>query len=221
MINVLIADDHSIVRLGMKQVLCSLPGAMVITEAKTFDEAIFLIEAQPFHLLILDINMPGGNNRQMIDAVKLRQPAARILIFSAYDEILYALNYIQAGADGYIEKNSPDEEIRAAVNAVLAGEKYISRAVRELLIGKFTGQQEHHNNPFTVLSPREIEVMDLITKGLPLIKIAEMLHLQLTTVSTYKTRIFEKVGVKNVIALIEKAQMYRVTNHLAAAAGKF
>lgn len=81
------------------------------------------------------------------------------------------------------------------------------------MIGKFTGQQELRNNPFTVLSPREIEVMNLITKGLPLIKIAEMLHLQLTTVSTYKTRIFEKVGVKNVIALIEKAQMYQVTSH--------
>lgn len=212
---ILIADDHSIVRLGTKQVLCSMPDAMAITEARTFDEAIFLIEAQPFDLLILDINMPGGNNRQMIDAVKLRQPGVRILIFSAYDEILYALNYLQAGADGYIEKNSPDEDFRAAINTVLAGEKYISRAVRELLIGKFTGQQEHRNNPFTVLSPREIEVMNLITKGLPLIKIAEMLHLQLTTVSTYKTRIFEKVGVKNVIALIEKAQMYKASSHLA------
>ncbi|HWV65105.1 response regulator transcription factor [Chitinophaga sp.] len=212
---ILIADDHSIVRLGTKQVLCSMPDAMLITEAKTFDEAIFLIEGQSFDLLILDINMPGGNNRQMIDAVKLRQPGIRILIFSAYDEILYALNYLQAGADGYIEKNSPDEDFRTAINTVLMGEKYISRAVRELLIGKFTGQQEHRNNPFTVLSPREIEVMNLITKGLPLIKIAEILHLQLTTVSTYKTRIFEKVGVKNVIALIEKAQMYKTTSHLA------
>lgn len=213
MINVLIADDHSIVRLGMKQIICSLPGAMLITEAKTFDEAIFLIEAQPFDLLILDINMPGGNNRQMIDAVKLRQPGIRILVFSAYDEILYALNYLQAGADGYIEKNSPDEEFRTAINAVLMGEKHISRAVREQLIGKFTGQQEHQQNPFSVLSPREIEVMNLLTKGLPLIKIAEILHLQLTTISTYKTRIFEKMGVKNVIALIEKAQMYQVANH--------
>ncbi|MDR6571129.1 MULTISPECIES: response regulator [Chitinophaga] len=213
MINILIADDHSIVRLGMKQIICSLPGAMLVTEARTFDEAIFLMEAQNFDLMILDINMPGGNNRQMIDAVKLRQPGIRILVFSAYDEILYALNYIQAGADGYIEKNSPDEEFRIAINAVLKGEKYISRAVRDLLIGKFTGQQERSNNPFSVLSPREIEVMNLLTKGLPLIKIAEILHLQLTTVSTYKTRIFEKVGVKNVIALIEKAQMYQVATH--------
>ncbi|WP_436489124.1 response regulator [Chitinophaga sp. ARDCPP14] len=211
--NVLIADDHSIVRLGMKQIICSLPGAMLVTEAKTFDEAIFLIEAQNIDLLILDINMPGGNNRQMIYAVKLRQPGIKILVFSAYDEILYALNYLQAGADGYIEKNSPDEEFRVAINAILSGEKYISRAVREQLIGKFTGQQEHSSNPFSVLSPREIEVMNLLTKGLPLIKIAETLHLQLTTVSTYKTRIFEKVGVKNVIALIEKAQMYQVTSH--------
>ncbi|MBS0028326.1 response regulator [Chitinophaga sp. 22321] len=209
--NVLIADDHAIVRLGMKQIICSLPGAMIVTDAKTFDEAISLIEAQAFDLLILDINMPGGNNLQMIYAVKLRQPGIRILVFSAYDEILHALNYIKAGADGYIEKNSPDEEFKTAINAVLTGEKYISKAVREQLIGKFTGQQEHHTNPFTVLSPREIEVMNLLAKGLPLIKIAEILHLQLTTVSTYKTRIFEKVGVTNVIALMEKAQMHQVT----------
>lgn len=209
--NVLIADDHAIVRLGMKQIICSLPGAMIVTDAKTFDEAISLIEAQAFDLLILDINMPGGNNLQMIYAVKLRQPGIRILVFSAYDEILHALNYIKAGADGYIEKNSPDEEFKTAINAVLTGEKYISKAVREQLIGKFTGQQEHHSNPFTVLSPREIEVMNLLAKGLPLIKIAEILHLQLTTVSTYKTRIFEKVGVTNVIALMEKAQMHQVT----------
>lgn len=213
MINVLIADDHSIVRLGMKQIVCSLPGVMLVKEANTFDDVISLIENQHFDLLILDINMPGGNSRQMIYAVKLRQPNIRILVFSAYDEMLYALNYLQAGADGYIEKNSPDEAFKAAINAVLTGEKYISRAIREQLIGKFTGQQEHHANPFSVLSPREIEVMNLLTKGLPLIKIAEILHLQLTTVSTYKTRIFEKVGVKNVVALMEKAQMHQVTNH--------
>ncbi|HVI45857.1 MAG TPA: response regulator transcription factor [Chitinophaga sp.] len=213
MINVLIADDHSIVRLGMKQIICSLPGAMLVTEAKTFDEAISHLESRPFNLLILDINMPGGNNRQMIDAVKLRQPGIRILVFSAHDEILYALNYLQAGADGYIEKNSPDEDFRTAINTVLTGEKYISKAVRDQLIGKFTGQQERHANPFIGLSARELEVMNLLTKGIPLIKIAEMLHLQLTTVSTYKTRIFEKVGVKNVIALIEKAQLYQVSTH--------
>ena len=211
--NVLIADDHAIVRLGMKQIICSLPVAISVAEAKTFDEAISLIEAHTFDLLILDINMPGGNNLQMIYAVKLRQPAIRILVFSAYDEILHALNYLKAGADGYIEKNSPDEEFRVAINAVLTGEKYISKAVREQLIGKLTGQQEHHSNPFAVLSPREIEVMNLLTKGHPLIKIAEILHLQLTTVSTYKTRIFEKVGVSNMIALMEKAQMYQVTSH--------
>jgi DNA-binding NarL/FixJ family response regulator len=218
--NVLIADDHSIVRLGMKQIICSLPGAMVVTEAKTFDEAISLLENQPFDLLILDINMPGGNNRQMIQAVKLRQQSVRILVFSAYEEEMYALSYIQAGADGYIEKNSPDEEIRTALTTLLAGEKYLSKVVRDQLINKFMGQQEHHNNPFSVLSAREVEVMNLLTKGLPLVRIAEILHLQLTTVSTYKTRIFEKVGVKNVIALVEKAQMYQATNSPAEVAAK-
>ena len=83
MIHVLIADDHSIVRLGIKQIICSLPGNMHVTEARTFDETISFIEAQHYDLLILDINMPGGNNRQMIDAVKLRLPDVRILVCSA------------------------------------------------------------------------------------------------------------------------------------------
>ncbi|MGN7824115.1 response regulator [Chitinophaga sp. 22536] len=213
MIHVLIADDHSIVRLGIKQIICSLPGNMHVTEAKTFDETISFIEQQHFDLLVLDINMPGGNNLQMIQAVKLRQPDVRILICSAYEEIMYALGYLQTGADGYIEKNSPDDDFKTAINSVLAGEKYISRAVREQLINKYTKHQDHRPNPFSVLSGREVEVMNLLTKGLPLIKIAEILHLQLTTVSTYKARIFEKTGVKNVIALVEKAQMYQVTSH--------
>lgn len=213
MIHVLIADDHSIVRLGIKQIICSLPGNMLVTEARTFDETISLIEDRHFDLLILDINMPGGNNRQMIDAVKLRLPDVRILICSAYEETLYALDYLQTGADGYIEKNSIDEEFKTAINAVLGGEKYISKAVRDQLIRKYTKQESHSHSPFSGLSSREIEVMNLLTKGLPLVKIAEILHLQLTTVSTYKSRIFEKTGVKNVIALVEKAQMYQATNH--------
>ncbi|MBO9728298.1 MAG: response regulator transcription factor [Chitinophaga sp.] len=220
MIHVLIADDHSIVRLGIKQIIGSLPDNMLVTEARTFDETISLIEAQHFDLLILDINMPGGNNRQMIDAVKLRLPDVRILICSAYEELLYALDYIQTGADGYIEKNSIDDEFKTAITAVLGGEKYISKAVREQLIRKYTRREEHSSNPFSELSGREIEVMNLLIKGLPLIKIAEILHLQLTTVSTYKGRIFEKTGVKNVIALVEKAQMHQVANHYSGAVVK-
>lgn len=220
MIHVLIADDHSIVRLGIKQIICSLPADVLVTEAKTFDETISLIEVQHFDLLILDINMPGGNNLQMIQAVKLRLPDVRILICSAYEEILYALSYLQTGADGYIEKNSPDDDFKTAINTILAGERYISRAVREQLINKYTKQQDHSPNPFSGLSGREIEVMNLLTKGLPLIKIAEILHLQLTTVSTYKARIFEKTGVKNVIALVEKAQMYQMASHSGEAVAK-
>ncbi|MBC9932752.1 response regulator [Chitinophaga qingshengii] len=220
MTHVLIADDHSIVRLGIKQIICSLRTDMLVAEARTFDETISLIDAQHFDLLVLDINMPGGNNLQMIQAARLRQPHLRILICSAYEEILYALDYVQTGADGYIEKNSVDDEFKTAIHTVLAGEKYISKAVREQLIRKYTKQQEPHHNPFAVLSGREIEVMNLLIKGLPLVKIAEMLHLQLTTVSTYKARIFEKTGVKNVIALVEKTQMYHATTHFGEAVMK-
>ena len=178
----------------------------------TFDEVIVYLETKSFDLLILDINIPGGNNLQMIDAVRLRQPGIRILMFSGYDEQLFAINYIQAGADGYLVKYSPEEEIRSAIGAVLNGQKYMSAATKEQLINMLHSQREPSQNPLSILSGREIEVMYLLTKGIPVARIADMLNLQVTTVSTYKTRIFEKLQISNIVELLEKVKMYSTAN---------
>lgn len=206
--NILIADDHTIVRLGVAHIASTLPVPVVCHEAETFDKVISLLEIQDFDVLILDINIPGGNNLQMIDAVKLRQPHIKILMFSGYDEQLFAINYLQAGADGYLIKYSPEEEIRQAINTVLNREKYMSAATRQQLLNLLASPRENASNPLAALSAREVEVMNLMTKGVPVASIAKMLHLQMTTVSTYKTRIFDKLGINNIVELLEKVKMY-------------
>ncbi len=209
---ILVADDHSIVRLGVSQIISTLSIPSAVEEASTFDEVIACLETRPVDLLILDINIPGGNNLQMIDAVRLRQPGIRILMFSGYDEQLFAINYIQAGADGYLVKYSPEEEIRSAISTVIGGQKYMSAATKEQLINMLHSQREPSQNPLSILSGREIEVMYLLTKGIPVARIADMLNLQVTTVSTYKTRIFEKLQISNIVELLEKVKMYSTAN---------
>ncbi|RPD42105.1 response regulator [Chitinophaga barathri] len=209
---VLIADDHSIVRLGVSHIISTLSTPTVVEEASTFDEVIVYLETKPFDLLILDINIPGGNNLQMIDAVKLRQPQIRILMFSGYDEQLFAINYMQAGADGYLVKYSPEEEIRSAISTVLNQQKYMSAGTKEQLLNMLNSQREPVQNPLSILSSREVEVMYLLTKGIPVARIADMLNLQVTTVSTYKTRIFEKLQISNIVELLEKVKMYSTAN---------
>lgn len=206
--NILIADDHTIVRLGVAHIISTLPLPATCVEAETFDKVIDLLETQLFDVLILDINIPGGNNLQMIDAVKLRQPQIKVLVFSGYDEQLFAINYMQAGADGYLMKYTAEEEIKHAIRTVLNEEKYMSAATRQQMLNMLNPQREVVVNPLSSLSAREIEVMNLMTKGMTIARIAEMLHLQVTTVSTYKTRIFEKLGTRNIVELLEKVKMF-------------
>ncbi|RPE08845.1 DNA-binding response regulator [Chitinophaga lutea] len=206
--NILIADDHTIVRLGVAHIISTLPVPAKCIEAETFDRVIALLDIHIFDVLILDINIPGGNNLQMIDAVKLRQPQIKILIFSGYDEQLFAINYMQAGADGYLMKYTPEDEIRHAILTVMNREKYMSANTRQQMLDMLGSQREQVVNPLSSLSAREVEVMNLMTKGVPMATIAKMLHLQITTVSTYKTRIFEKLGITNIVELLEKVKMY-------------
>ncbi|GAA0540519.1 response regulator transcription factor [Chitinophaga japonensis] len=209
---VLIADDHTIVRLGVLLIVKSMFLNAQVYEAETLDQTIAQLETRPFDLLILDINIPGGNNLQMINALRLRQPNIKILMFSGYEEQLFALNYIQAGADGYLVKHSPEEEIRTALRMVMNNEKYISAAVKDQLLARL--QQPRPplaENPISALSAREKEVMNLLVKGESIGSIADMLHLQITTVSTYKSRIFEKMGTANVIELAEKVRLYNIS----------
>ncbi|WP_341837245.1 response regulator transcription factor [Chitinophaga pollutisoli] len=210
--SVLVSEDHAIVRFGITAIIRDILDPVKVVEAADFDETIRQLSEQTFDLLILDINIPGGNNLQMISAVRLRQPGIRILIFSGYDEQMFGINYIQAGADGYLEKHAPEEEIRRAILTMAEDGKYLTPGIRTRLLDHH-GHHGHPSspeaaNPLLALSGREKEVMLLLGKGMSVMNIAKTLNIQVTTVSTYKSRIFEKLNVNSVIGLAEMIRLY-------------
>ena len=202
--HILIAEDHAVVRIGTKHLLKSLIPESIISDVDDFDKIVQELQAKSFDLLILDINIPGGNNTKMVEAIRNISPGIRILVFSSYDEQQYGLLYLQAGADGYLSKEAPEEEFKSAVLSVLDNKKYMSQDMQQLNINRLINPKEYLPDPVVTLSPRETDVLNLLKEGLGTAKIAEKLNLQLSTVSAYKARIFEKLGVKNIVELITK-----------------
>ena len=206
---ILVADDHAIVRYGTLLILKEAFPEIQVTEAENLSQVLDLMAKKAFDMLILDINIPGGNNIQMIDAIKLRRPNIKILIFSGYDEKLYAHRYLQRGVHGYLMKHEREDEIKVAVQTILfMDEIYASPGLKQHMLSDVAGNKTPASNPLMALSNRETEVMQLLIKGMGLSEIGASLHLQVSTVSTYKTRIFEKLRVSNVVELAEIVRIY-------------
>ncbi|MBC9932527.1 response regulator transcription factor [Chitinophaga qingshengii] len=203
----LIADDHSVVRMGAILMIREVFPHADIAEAETFDEAIKKLEKQSFDMLLLDIHIPGGDTIHMIPAVRLRQQQTAILIFSSYSESLYAPEYLKAGADGYLAKNAPPEEFKGAIQKIFRGKKYISDVLQDRLVNELLKPKNAPVGETVPLSQRETEVMHLLIKGASAKEIKQALSIHDSTISTYKTRIFEKLQVTNVIELAEKIRM--------------
>ena len=206
---ILLTEDHSIVRYGTSLILKNLSPDVTVDESDNFEETLKLIDKKSYDLLILDILIPKGNSLDMIPLIRMKQSSIRILIFSGLDERLYALRYLQAGADGYLMKDSPNHEIIEAVRCVLNNGKYVSPDVRQQLLQSLQHNEEASQNPMLSLSDREIEVMQLLIQGRAIGEIAQLMNLQVSTVSTYKTRVFKKLEVNNVIELAEKRKTYK------------
>lgn len=202
---ILIADDHSVVRQGMSLILKEAFKGVKIIHTDSFEGAIVILKEDIVDLLLLDINLPGGNSIEMINDVQQVQDT-KILMFSAYDEEQYALNYINAGAKGYLNKLSSEDVIIKAIQTVLDGGDYVSLNLKDKISG--VGTNKRLDNPLSVLSNREMEIAGLLTKGNGNLEIANKLNIGMSTVSTYKSRIFEKLGVNNVVSLVEKFKRY-------------
>jgi two-component system, NarL family, invasion response regulator UvrY len=215
---ILLVDDHAIVQYGIMQLLLLEFPETKIHTAQNMDEMVSQLRLEKFDLLVMDINIPGGNNLQMVDIVKLRQPDIRILVFSGYDEHLYALRYLQSGVHGYLNKNNSEKELPNAIKAVLNGEKYVSHAVRESLLNKATAHDNSQDtgNPLKKLSNRELDVLQSLVNGMTLSEISSSLNLGISTVSTYKQRIFEKLEIHNIIELVEKVKLFHNYPRLSA-----
>ena len=203
--SVLIADDHEIIRRGLRSLISDYWTGVQILDAATMEAA--LVETEKFpSLIIIDVNLPGGNNLKVIEQLKLVQSNGKILVFSSLNENIYAVPYLKAGASGYLMKNAEESEVVTAITTILAGSRYSSRNVKENMFNSILGNDA--DNPFTKLSGRELEVAELLTKGVGVLDISHQLNLQMGTVSTYKLRLFQKLKIKSIIELAEKMSIY-------------
>ena len=207
MLNALIVDDHSVVRMGMKMFLEEVKPDVVVYEANSFQEALSVAEANPLDLVVLDIVIPGGEDTQMISLIRRIHPAVRILVFSTLEEERYALRYIQAGADGFLSKLSKPDQCREAIRAVLKNERYVSALVHQQALTHISERRPVSQlSSWKGLSKREIEITKLLVEGMWTKEIAQSLNLKESTISTFKRRIFEKAGVSNSMELAKKYQ---------------
>lgn len=209
-LKVLVADDHSIVRVGMSLLLKKLNPQATVVECCDFKEVLAAVAADQFDLLILDVNMANGNYQDTSDVIRRRQPGAKILIFSSLDEQLYAIRYLQTGADGFLHKLASQEEVEYAVRQMLTVGKYISEKVKENMISSYINGDRKYQDPLEVLSNRELDIARHLIRGLSLKEISGKLNLHVATVSTYKTRIFEKLAISRVTELIERFRIHGI-----------
>ncbi|EGV44571.1 response regulator transcription factor [Bizionia argentinensis JUB59] len=204
---ILVADDHGIVRMGLVQIIKQLRPQALLSEAEDYKSLSALISKESFDLVILDVNMPNGTLQQAIDFIKLKQPELKILIFSSQDEQLYALRYLKMGANGFLNKLSPKEQIDEALSAMFLKGQYISDEIKDSMVSNTLNKQQS-SSPIEVLSNRELEVANKLVEGLPLKELSNQLNLHTSTVSTYKNRVFEKLDIQSIPELVEIFRIY-------------
>lgn len=208
MIRIIIADDHTLFRVGLKQMLRSFAGIEVVHEATNAAEALAAASAGDADLIILDLTMPGASGTSLIEQTRKARPDLPILVLSMHDEPGTVRRALQAGASGYITKGSSPETLFTAVTRVGAGERFIDPTIAESLAfdNAAHGNGELHRS----LSPREWQVLRLIAQGVMLSQIAEQLHLSPKTVTTHKTHLMEKLAIGNNADLIRYAIEHRL-----------
>jgi DNA-binding NarL/FixJ family response regulator len=204
LIRVLIADDHPVIRRGLRDILAESPGLVVGGEAANAAEAIAEARTGSYDVVLLDITMPGRSGIDALRDLKQDFPALPVLMLSIHPEDQYALRALKAGASGYLSKESAPEELVSAIQKVVAGGRYITASLAERLAVEFGGRAAGQA-PHEVLSDREYEVLCHIGRGKTVSQIAEEMSLSVKTISTYRTRILEKLGMEHTADLIRYA----------------
>ena len=191
MIHVLIADDHTVVRRGLKQIVAETNDITVSGEATNGREVMELVRARAWDVLVLDITMPGGSGLDVLKEVKRVRPGLPVLILSMHAEEQFAARVIKAGAAGYLPKESAPDELVKAIRRVVTGIRYVSPAQAAKLV--FIANHDDGTPPHETLSDREYQVLRLIASGQTVTQIADQMRLSVKTISTYRTRILEKM----------------------------
>jgi DNA-binding NarL/FixJ family response regulator len=208
MIKICIADDHAIVRAGLKQMFAIVPGMEVVAEAVDADDVLDTLRQKLCDVLLLDLNMPGISGIDLIARIKAHWPTQPVLVLSMHDTAQVASRALKAGADGYVTKDSEPEVLLAAIRKVASGGRFISAEVAQkmALLATATGDRLPHN----VLSAREVDVFKCLVKGLGVNDIAERLKISNKTVSTHKARLLEKMRMASVAELTRYAMDHQL-----------
>jgi len=189
---IIIADDHAVVRRGLKQILLEMSGVKVVEEVDNGPALIEKITNDSFDFVVLDISMPGQSGLQALKEIRGRKQNLPVLILSIHPEEQYALRALKGGASGYITKDSAPEELVKAIQKILSGHKYITQSITDKLVDNFGDKLPHE-----LLSDREYEVFAMIAVGKTITDIGAELSLSVKTVSTYRSRIYDKMGMKS------------------------
>lgn len=195
MLRILIADDHTVVRKGLRQILLDEFPTAVIEEVADAEALIKKVMAAQWDVVVSDLSMPGRSGLDALQQIKLSYPNLPVLILSIHPEEQYALRALKSGASGYLSKDTAPDELVKAVQKALLGKIYISQAIAEKLANSFSGNSSL--SPHETLSDREFDVMKLLANGKSVSEIAEMFLLGVTTVSTYRARVMVKMNLKS------------------------
>ena len=208
MLRILIADDHAIVRRGLVEILLHELQDPICGEAESAQQVLAQVRSQIWDLVILDVSMPGRSGIDVLGDLKREQPNLPVLVLSMHPEGQYGKRVLKAGASGYMNKDSAPEELIKAIRKVLAGGRYVSPALAEKLASDLS--DDHARLPHDTLSAREFEVLRMIGSGNTITQIAEVLHLSVATVSTYRARILEKMHMTTTAELMRYAFQNRL-----------
>ena len=196
---VLVVDDHDLIRLGICRLLSDVPGINVIDQAASGEEAIVLVRKHRPDIVFMDIRMPGIGALEATQRILSQQPNTKVIVISAFNDDVYPMTLLKAGASGYITKNADTDEIKTAIETVLLGKVYVSPRLAQMMV--VNGLSNQSESPLSLLSPRELQIAELITNGKRANDVAETLNISPKTINTYKYRIYEKLGVSNDVEL--------------------
>jgi len=219
MTRILIADDHTLVREGLKQILSAAKDLVVSAEAVDGDQALARVRESDFDLVLLDMSMPGLSGIDLVKRLKLEKPRLKILVLSMHGEQQYAVRAYKAGASGYLTKDSASAQLVDAIRKIASGGLYISPAgAEQLALGASMGANAGDGDlPHRALSDREYEVFRLLVGGTSITDIGEALHLSVKTVSTHKNRILQKMNMTSTAELVRYALEHKLLDGAGSA----
>jgi two-component system, NarL family, invasion response regulator UvrY len=208
MLRILLADDHAIVRVGITQLLREAYPDAIIEEVGTAEDLVKKVIKHDWDIIISDVDMPGRNGLEVLHQIKEIKPKVPVLFLSIFPESLYALRALKAGASGYLNKDAAPDELINAIQRVLQGRTYLSPPMSEKLVTAF--QNDSNKLPHETLSDREMQVFIFLAQGKSLTNIAEILSLNITTISTYRSKILIKLKAENNAELVKYAIKHNI-----------